>query len=90
MLLGNVLYPLNVSIVPAEYRDFYDRIYNSGIVFNFNIGELQVTPNRESIIYNTKTNELIVERIKAAYEEMKSIVAPFVETDHTNPYDLPD
>lgn len=86
LLLGNVLYPLNSSIIPAEYKDFYNRICTSGIVFNFNIGELQVTPNRESIIYNTKTNELIVERIKAAYKEMQSIVAPFVEIDHTNPY----
>lgn len=86
LLLGNVLYPLNSSIIPAEYLDFYRSISKSGIVFNFNIGELQVTPNRESIIYNTKTNELIVQRIKDAFEEIKTIIAPFVEKDHNDPY----
>ena len=86
LLLGNVLYPLNSSIIPAEYLDFYRSISKSGIVFNFNIGELQVTPNRESIIYSTKTNELIVQRIKDAFEEIKTIIAPFVEKDHDDPY----
>lgn len=86
LLLGNVLYPLNSSIVPAEYLDFYNSISRSGIVFNFNIGELQVTPNRESIIYNTKTNELIVQRIKDAFEEIKTVIAPFIEKDHDDPY----
>ena len=86
LLLGNVLYPLNHSIIPAEYLDFYNSISRSGIVFNFNIGELQVTPNRESIIYNAKTNELIVQRIKDAFEEIKTVIAPFVEKDHNDPY----
>ena len=86
LLLGNVLYPLNYSIIPAEYLDFYKSISKSGIVFNFNIGELQVTPNRESIIYNTKTNELIIQRIKDAFEEIKTVIAPFVEKDHNDPY----
>lgn len=86
LLLGNVLYPLNFSIIPAEYLDFYKSIIKSGIVFNFNIGELQVTPNRESIIYNTKTNELIVQRIKDAFEEIKTVIAPFIEKDHSDPY----
>lgn len=86
LLLGNVLYPLNTNILPVEYIDFYRSIARSGVVFNFNIGELQVTPNRESIIYNTKTNELIIQRIKDAFEEIKSIIAPFVEKDHSDPY----
>lgn len=86
LLLGNVLYPLNSSIVPAEYLDFYKSVSRSGIVFNFNIGELQVTPNRESIIYSTKTNELIAQRIKDAFKEIKTVIAPFVEKDHDDPY----
>ena len=86
LLLGNVLYPLDRSIIPVELREFYDSIVKSGIVFNFNIGELQVTPNRESIIYNTQTNNLIIQRIKDAKEEMTSILKPFIEKDFDNPY----
>ena len=88
LLLGNVLYPLDSSIIPVEYMSFYDSIKKSGIVINFNIGELQVTPNRESIIYNTKTNALIVQRIKDAYEEIKNILKPLYEKDYTNPYEF--
>ena len=85
LLLGNVLYPLDDSILPAECKDFYDAIVNSGIVINFNIGELQVTPNRESIIYNTKTNELIVSRVKEAIAEITDLLRKQVEKDYSNP-----
>ena len=85
LLLGNVLYPLDDSILPAECKDFYNTIVNSGIVINFNIGELQVTPNRESIIYNTKTNELIVSRVKEAIAEITDLLRKQVEKDYSNP-----
>ena len=85
LLLGNVLYPLDYSIIPGELKDFYTTIMDSGIVFNFNIGELQVTPNRESIIYNTKTNDLIISRIKAAKEEITELLRKHVEKDYSSP-----
>ena len=85
LLLGNVLYPLDDSILPVECRDFYRTIVDSGIVFNFNIGELQVTPNRESIIYNTKTNELIISRVKDAIEEITELLRKGVEKDYSDP-----
>ena len=87
LLLGNVLYPIDDSIIPAELKVFYDAIVKSGIVFNFNIGELQVTPNRESIIYNSKTNALIINRIKEAKKEMEDIISPVVAKDYKNPYE---
>ncbi len=86
LLLGNVLYPLDGNIIPVELKEFYNSIVKSGIVFNFNIGELQVTPNRESIIYNTQTNNLIIQRIKDAKEEITSVLKPFIEKDYDNPY----
>jgi hypothetical protein len=85
LLLGNVLYPLDDSILPVECKDFYRTIVDSGIVFNFNIGELQVTPNRESIIYNTKTNELIISRVKDAIEEITELLRKGVEKDYSDP-----
>lgn len=85
ILLGNVLYPLNTSILPPELVNFYRNIVNSGVVINFNIGELTVTPNRESIIYNSKTNALIIDRVKAAFEEMKEIIKNNISLDFDNP-----
>ena len=85
ILLGNVLYPLNTSILPPELVIFYRNIVDSGVVINFNIGELIVTPNRESIIYNSKTNALIIDRVKAAFEEMKEIIKNNISLDFDNP-----
>ena len=86
LLLGNVLYPIDESIIPAELKDFYDSIMRSGVVFNFNIGEVQVTPNRESIIYNTTTTNLIIDRIKSAYKEISDILNPHINKDFDDPY----
>lgn len=85
ILLGNVLYPLNTSILPPELVNFYRNIVNSGVVINFNIGELIVTPNRESIIYNSKTNALIIDRVKAAFKEMRDIIKSNISLDFDNP-----
>lgn len=85
ILLGNVLYPLDSKILPSDLELFYNNISKSGIVFNFNIGELNVTPNRESLIYNSKINELIVNRIKQAKAEIESILKPIIGKDYDNP-----
>lgn len=87
ILFGNVLYPLQDSIIPSDLSSFYTRFYNSGLVLNFNIGELTVTPNRESIIYNTKTNELIIQRLKDTIKEITDIINPHISKDFTNPFD---
>ena len=86
ILFGNVLYPLNKDVIPSDLLPFYEAICGSGIVLNFNIGEFTVTPNRESIIYNTKTNELIIKRIKEARDEITSIINPHISKDFTNPF----
>lgn len=89
ILLGNVLYPLDDSILPSELLSFYSSIKDSGVVFNFNIGELNVTPNRESIIYNSKVNALIIDRITKAKEEISKIInskLPDTFTDYKKYY----
>lgn len=74
LLLGNVLYPLDYKHFPEEIRDIIDRWEPSGITFSFDIGEIGVTPNRESIIYSRDTIELISQRIKDANDELIGIL----------------
>lgn len=69
LLLGNVLYPCTYNFEKEE-KAFLDLINASGIVLNFNIGELPVTPNRENIIYSSEAIKTIKERIKLAKEEL--------------------
>lgn len=70
LLLGNILYPIDTRKIGY---DFF-RLTDSGIVFNFNIGEIQLTPNRESIIYTDETIKLIKDRINLAYKELDELI----------------
>lgn len=75
LLLGNVLYPCNESMLDPISRKVYDKIRRTGIAIRFEVGELEVTPNRESIIYSTKCKELINKRFIEAYDEIKTIIS---------------
>lgn len=74
LLLGNVLYPIDYKHFSGEVRDILDRWEPSGVAFSFDIGEIGVTPNRESIIYSRDTVEIISQRIKDANDELVEIV----------------
>ena len=85
LLLGNVLYPINESVLSAETRRFVNKQKYNGIVFKFNVGDLQVTPNRENIIYTTETIKVIEDKIVKAREEILNLVKKDLPTDITNP-----
>ena len=86
-LLGNVLYPCNDEFVNVENKDFIHNIHRSGIVISFNVGELNVTPNRESIIYDNDTIKKINDKIKAAHEELNALVEKKFPKNYNNLYD---
>lgn len=63
ILLGNVAYPIDfkqIGIKPIKIP----------VGVKFEIGELQVTPNRESIRYSEERNKLINERINNCIDEL--------------------
>ena len=63
--IGPVSYPLEMNnLDPQIQQDFmYVKNYRA-IALNFNIGELAITPNRESILYNKQTIANIEARLK--------------------------
>ena len=87
ILLGNVLYPLDASVLSIENKDFVNKIINTGIVIKFNIGELDITPNRENIIYTEKTKKVINTRIEEAKEEVYEEISKFMIKDYSNIFD---
>lgn len=84
ILLGNVLYHLDVSQLSIDARRFIGRINYSGIVIKFDIGELNITPNRENIIYTKETIAKIEDRIFKAKEEIESLAIKKSPKDITN------
>lgn len=87
ILLGNVLYPCNTRLLSSESKNFLDNIESSGIVIKFNVGEISITPNRESIIYSSDTISKIEDRIKAAKAELDTMVSSKFNKDYDNLYE---
>jgi hypothetical protein len=61
--IGPVSYPIDFSVI--EYKSI-DQVshHMAGMAINFTIGELAITPNRESILYNKATIDNIKARLK--------------------------
>lgn len=87
ILLGNVLYPCNTRLLSTASSDFLRNIESSGIVIKFNVGEISITPNRESIIYSSDTISKIEDRIKAAKAELDTMVSNKFSKDYDNLYE---
>ena len=87
ILLGNVLYPCNTGLLSTASRIFLNNINYSGIVIKFNVGEISITPNRESIIYTSDTISKIEDRIKAAKNELDTMVSNKFNKDYDNLYE---
>lgn len=84
ILLGNVLYPCNYPLLSSEASRFISSIYSSGAVLNFEVGELDITPNRESIIYTPSTTKKIERRALEAQEELCNLIRKNLKRDHTD------
>ena len=87
ILLGNVLYPCNTRLLSSESKNFLDNIESSGIVIKFNVGEISITPNRESIIYSSDTISKIEDRIKEAKAELDTMISNKFSKDYDNLYE---
>ena len=70
LVVGNVVYPLDKKYLAMDV--FEDDGYP--IYLNFEIGDLDVTPNRENVLYNTKTEAKIAEVAKLAAAELKEYI----------------
>lgn len=84
LLLGNVLYPIKTDLLSDTHKAYVNNLRSSGIVYKFNIGELSITPNRESIIYTSDTINKIQKKIEEAHNEMMNIVNSNIKKDYND------
>ena len=84
LLLGNVLYPCDTKQLSDESRKFLRQLDYTGIVIRFEIGELSITPNRESIIYSSDTINKINTRIAQAKAELYALISAKLNRDYDN------
>ena len=65
LLIGNCTYPLSKELWDVAFSSHQYPLY-----IKFDIGELDITPNREAILYNPKSEALIKKRILEASQEI--------------------
>lgn len=78
IILGKVRYPLRVSSLTKKY---YFADLRQPISLKFEVGDLDVTPNREEILYSTKNIEVIQDKLDAALLEIVDITEDFCNRD---------
>ena len=91
ILIGNVLYPLDETALQIDDTKIKNLIYfikRNCIFLTFDIGELDITPNRENIIYTNKCIDKIKNKINKAYEEIIELVKARFEKDYSTIDDL--
>lgn len=82
VLLGKVKYPLRLNSLKKIYPD---DVKNFPISLVFNIGDLEVTPNREEILYTDSNIAKIEKVLDASIAELKELVRLETEKDCTTP-----
>lgn len=81
ILMGNVLYDYKK---PAELCEFS----NLNIAIKFDIGDLDITPNREDIRYSNKTVESLNNKLSKVVSELNKIVEQSTKEDFNSLWEL--
>ena len=81
LCLGKIQYPLNSYSIKNSKFKFNN---NYPITVNFEIGELEVTPNREQVSYSKRNVEIIEKRLDEVQDELNAIVKEQSIADYTD------
>lgn len=77
ILVGNVVYPIKFDLIKLpKYIKKSENIF-----IRFSIGELEVTPNREDILYSKKNIEIINKRLLEAEKEKLKVFKHLYEKE---------
>lgn len=77
-VMGNIAYPL------SHYSGNNSNLVNKrGLILDFNIGDLEPTPSRESLSFNTETIDAIKRRLNVIITEYSALVQKELDKETT-------
>ena len=76
-LMGNVAYPINTYQLTYENQDIARK---AGLVINFNLGELEITPSREDLTYSDFTIKALNDKIELVKLDFAKNVEDTIKT----------
>jgi hypothetical protein len=71
IVYGNVVYRLDISKLAYKYQEW--RTIFTHIELSFAIGTLDVTPNREALLYSDKTIKALEQKFEESIQELEGI-----------------
>jgi hypothetical protein len=63
-VMGNIPYPVDSKVFGSDMAEELRKIIESGIILNFNIGELEFAASREALQYTPHTKKAIMDRLE--------------------------
>lgn len=72
-IMGCYSYPIDANSIPG-LDDIHRKILESGLMVHFNIGEIDVSANRQSLHYNKTTIESIKNKLNLIVEKIKPVI----------------
>lgn len=66
--------PIKISYGPINFDELEMKRYGGNVSFIMNINEVDVTPSREHVIWNTKTREAIKHMFETAQETVADVI----------------
>ena len=81
LVMGQIAYELDHDQFEGEVNDMLWRGY--GLIIYANIGDVDITPSRESLSYNTRTKDFIHNKIKNILEEISTQTQEYIDESPT-------
>lgn len=82
VLMGNVLYPIDLSQVTFEYA-FRSFFANINLIITANIGDLDVTAGRDELLYSKKTTDNLTQQLLLAEDWIQSVIQTHIQNRPT-------
>lgn len=80
---GQIQYPINVRNMGKEYDEAPDAVrelLNKSVLFEVNIGDVNIAPSREALSYDAKTNQNIIKAAEKILEELPVQIAEAIQS----------
>jgi hypothetical protein len=81
---GQIQYPINVRNMGKEFDEASDvvrELLNKSVLFEVNIGDVNIAPSREALSYDAKTNQNIIKAAEKILEELPVQIAEAIQSE---------